>query len=76
MKYLILKPDEDGDCINWELTADIGRIMDDYGIDHWLTAAEIVGTPDPRDWEDGAAAILEVKVLEPKPKETVVRWEV
>lgn len=72
-KYLLIKSDEDGEpCSFYEDIQDILDNPEDYGIEKFLTK---IPDKDPMYWEEGAALLLEIKILKPVTKTTAYRIE-
>ncbi len=74
--YLLLMPDEDGNCVKW-LKAfqlkDIAKLMEDYGISEWKEFDP--NDLNPMEWAYGTAMLIEANVTNPKPVKVVQQWQ-
>jgi hypothetical protein len=80
--YLLLKPDEDGECvkfINDEEMKDIKSLMEDYSICEFIEEYK----EDPNYWRCdhgsfncGPGMLLKVECIIPKPVKVVEKWSI
>lgn len=79
-KYAILQGNEDGDPFTIVGEINEGRplsqVMEDYGIERWLTPEQYKQEPDPNYWVEGTALLMKVDIIFPKPVERVTEWSV
>jgi len=76
-RYILLRPDEDGNPITWvdsEELDDIKGLIEDYNIKRFLT--DVPRNPDPNYWVDGDALLLEVKVRRVVAVTVVEKYEI
>lgn len=77
-KYILLRPDEDGNIITFiqeEEVQNIMELMDYYGVEKWITKFDDEHGQDVQYWKEGEAMLLEIKIKKPKIVEVVKKYE-
>lgn len=75
-KLFLLYGSEDGAQI-FELDphTDLAKIMEDHGIDEWMERPHN-NDWDTNYWPEGSAMLIKGKIVVPKAKQAVTKWEI
>jgi hypothetical protein len=64
-KYIMLRPDEDCRVVSFLTEKGLRTLLDDpvgyYGVEEFLTEADLKDNTNPMYWKEGQALVIEIK---------------